>query len=286
VALLVGITGAWAFLQLKVPSYEVPRDLVGMQYAEVTEQVGDFGWKITKKEVYRDGTTNGEVLDSSPKPGSSLREGGRLTVTVSLGPTLVERPPDEQLAGLSQAEADSLLREPGLELVPEFVRTSSEDVDEGKVIGLDPATPDMIQKGATVKVLISSGPPGTQIPDMKGWDQDDAEDRLEDLEIDYEVKREPSREFDEGKVVRTDPGSGTEVDEDETVTLVVSSGDALEVPDLADMTVDEARDELESMGLKVGRVNGPQDGIVWSTSPWPGSEVEEGDSVDLWTSDW
>jgi eukaryotic-like serine/threonine-protein kinase len=282
IAVLAGVVGAWGFFQLKVPTHEVPQSLIGAQINDVYAQVSDYGWKIKKKEVYRDGTVPGEVVETNPAPGSSLREGGRLTVTVSLGQTLVPVPADEQLAGMSQPEAQALLGTTGLELVAEFVPTASEDVDEGQVIGLDPATPDMVSKGSTVKVLVSSGPPGIVVPDMKGWDQDDAEDKIDSLGLDAEVKREPSTDVDEGKVVRTEPAAGTEAERDGTVTLVISSGDSLEVPDVTDMSVDEAREELESVGLKVGRVRGSRDGVVWTTDPSAGSEVDPGTSVDLW----
>ena len=284
IAIALGVAGALFFQQSQVPTHEIPKNLVGLQAGEVNDHVGQFGWRIAQEKEHRDGTEAGVVLDTRPKPGSQLREGSKLTLIVSLGPSLVDVPPADTIAGLSQEEVTRVLEAPGLELVAEFVPTESDEVAEGKVIGFADGTPAQLAKGATVQVQISSGRPGPQIPDMEGWDYADARDELERLGLQVEVSTEENDGFDTGKVIRSDPEFGGHVEEGGTVTLVISQGDGpIRIPDLNGRRVDDARHELEGLGLQVGNVNGPEDGEVFATGPFAGSEVDPGTRVDLWT---
>ncbi|HEY3142393.1 MAG TPA: PASTA domain-containing protein [Acidimicrobiales bacterium] len=284
VALVVGVAGAWLFLQTQRPSHEVPTQLIGAQRSEISDMVGEFGWSIKVKEIYRDETTVGVVLETDPAPGHSLREGDQLLVTVSLGPTQVAVPSSDDLAGLTEDQADGVLRAAGVELVPEFVPTPNNDVDEGKVIGLEEGTPGHLPKGSTVRVLISSGRGRIRLQDMKGWDVENAQDELERLGLHVEIETAASEDVREGKVVRTDPGPNSQVDPGGTVTIFVSGGDnPIPVPDVTGMTVDEATTRLENAGLKVGHVRGRREGDVVGTDPFVGSEVDPGTEVDLWT---
>jgi serine/threonine-protein kinase len=283
IAIALGVAGAFLFMEQRVPTHEVPADLVGLQTSEVNDQIGGFGWRIREQKEFRSDTEAGVIIGTDPEPGSALREGGTLTLIVSQGPPMVDLPPAENIVGLSQDEASSVLGAPGLELVAEFVPTESDDVDEGEVVGYGEGTEDQVPTGSTVQVEISTGPPGPEIPDMEGWDFDDARDELDRLDLDVEVRTEENDDIDGGKVIRSEPGFGESVDEGSTVTLVISQGDGpVQVPDVTQQSVDDARSAIEAAGLEVGEVRGPQDGTVFTTTPLPGSEVNPDQRVDLW----
>jgi eukaryotic-like serine/threonine-protein kinase len=287
-AISVGAVGTWLFQQWRIPSHEVPEALIGAREDQIDGLVDEFGWRIDRQEVYRDGTEAGVVIETVPEPGSQLREGRELVVKISLGPTQVDVPGDDQLAGLTQEQADRLLRGPGLELVPEFVPTPSDDIEEGRVIGVEEGTPQRLAKGSTVRVLVSSGDDPLELPDMRGWNADDAQAELERLGMDVEREDGFRRDLGEGQVIRTEPRAGREVEPGDTVTIVVNTGDqddarSVEVPEVGGMSVDEARDVLEDAGLRVGRVQGPEDGTVVGTFPFAGNEVDEDTEVNLLT---
>jgi eukaryotic-like serine/threonine-protein kinase len=284
IAIALGVAGALLVMEQRVPRHEVPADLVGLQTSEVNDHIGGFGWRIRQQEEHRAGTEAGVVIGTDPEPGSELREGSTLTLIVSLGPPLVDLPPAENIAGLSEDEARSVLGAPGLELEVELVPTESDDIDEGEVIGYADGTEERVPSGSTVQVEVSTGPSGPEVPDMEGWDFDDARDALRDLDLDVEVQTEENDDVDSGKVIRSEPGFGESVEEDGTVTLVVSQGDGpVQVPDVSQQRVDDAREAIEGAGLEVGDIRGPEDGTVFTTTPLPGSEVDPGQRVDLWT---
>jgi serine/threonine-protein kinase len=224
----------------------------------------------------------GEPLRREP-PGAQLREGSTLTLIVSKGPPLVDLPPASTIAGLDEETATRVLGTPGLELRAEFVPTESDEVDEDEVIGYEEGTPDRVPQGSTVKVLISSGAPGPEIPDMEGWDFRDARRELRGLGLEVEASPEENDEFDTGKVIRSEPEFGDHVEEGGSVMLFVSQGDGpIAVPQVIGRSVDEAREEIEAAGLEVGEVRGGGGGVI-STSPFVGQEVDPGTRVDLWT---
>jgi serine/threonine-protein kinase len=287
IAVALGVAGALFFQQSRVPSHPVPQGLVGLQKAEAADRVGRFAWHVEFVEEHRDGTEAGVVVDTRPKSGENLREGGTLELIVSLGPTPVDLPPANTIAGLSEDEVTQVLGASGLELVPEFVPTESDDVDEGKVIGYDDGTPAQMPKGSTVKVQVSSGRPGPEIPDMEGWDYGDARDELERLGLNVEVSTEENDDFDTGKVIRSDPEFGDHAEDGGTVTLVLSQGDGpIQVPNLDGRKVGRAKHELEALGLEVGEIRGTNtgdDATVFATTPFAGQEVDPGTKVDLWS---
>jgi beta-lactam-binding protein with PASTA domain len=278
VAITLGVVGSWAYMTLRVPSHVVPDELIGAQENEVNALVGGFGWKIDVEKNYFERTDEGEIVRTTPDPGTDLREGEHIMLTVSLGPPLVSVPQD--LAGLTPEEAQAALAAPGIELVAEFVEQPSDDVDEGIVIGLGNDVADQVPKGSTVPVVVSSGDDFVEIPDLEGEDVDEARAELEDLDLVVRVEfvRRPNR--DDGEVIRTEPGEGEEVGAGDTV-VVVAAGGTVTVPDVEGESLEDATAELEDEGLSVGSVAGSDDGVVAATVPLDDTEVDLGTEVDL-----
>lgn len=278
VAITLGVVGSWAYMRLRVPSHVVPDELIGAQEDEVNALAGGFGWKIDVEKNYFEGTDEGEIVGTTPEPGTDLREGEHIMLTVSLGPPLVSVP--QNLAGLTREEAEAALAAPGIELVAGFVDQPSDEVDEGIVIGLRDDVPDRVSKGSTVPVLVSSGDDSVEVPDLEGEHVDDARAELEELDLVVEVEfvRRPNR--DDGEVIRTEPGEGEEIGAGDTV-VVVAAGGTVTVPDVEGQSLDDATATLEDEGLRVGGVDGPGDGVVAATVPLDDTEVDRGTAVDL-----
>jgi eukaryotic-like serine/threonine-protein kinase len=276
VALAVGVVGSWIYLDSQVPSHEVPTKLIGAQQDEALELVGGSGWDIDTQRDYYDDTEPGEIVRTVPEPGTSLREGETLTLHVSLGPPLVPVPQD--LVGLTREEAEARLTTAGL--VADFQEAPSDDVDAGIVISQVEDVPEQLPRGSEVPLVVSSGPEETEIPDLEGEQYEDAVAELEALGLEVELDFRNEGDHDEGEVIRTDPDEGEEVDRGSTVVVVVAGG-SVAVPDVEGASLDEAREELESVDLHVGTVFGADDGQVVETVPLIGSDVDPGSAVDL-----
>jgi serine/threonine-protein kinase len=132
-----------------------------------------------------------------------------------------------------------------------------------------------------VALIVSSGPDEPEIPDLQGEQYQDAVAELEALGLHVELDFRRARGgHDEGEVIRTDPDEGERVDQGSTVVVVVAGGQVT-VPNVEGAALDEARAELEDVGLNVGMVFGPEDGRVQETVPLIDTEVDPGTAIDL-----
>lgn len=125
---------------------------------------------------------------------------------------------------------------------------------------------------------------------LVGLSQEEARELITEADLVFALGESvPSDEVPLGKVVSTDPPSGTKVDRQSTVTVVLSAGpSSVTIPqDLQGKTLDEARRILEGMGLKIKEDDQkqpsndvPADRIV-KVHPSPGQKVKAGTTITL-----
>jgi serine/threonine-protein kinase len=275
-AAALGVIGGWSYMQSQVPSHVVPETLVGMQRRDVEGAVRDFRWDVVFEETRQDGTQPGQVLETRPAGGASLKEGSKLTVVVSEGATLIDLPAG--LVGMTEGDARTALEDAGL--VAALIPAPSDDVEEGIVTGFVDGEPQaQVAKGSTVSLFVSSGSQ-LEIPDLEGESYADAVAELEAVGLEVEAEGEQDDDREPGEVIRTEPGAGTEVEEGDSVVVVVAV-DQVDVPDLEGKSLDDATEAIEDAGLTVGSIIGPEDGRVMTSWPFEGTEVESGSTVDL-----
>ncbi len=129
------------------------------------------------------------------------------------------------------------------------------------------------------------GAPDAAVPNVVGFTEEDAVDRLERREFEVDVEERPSNRR-EGRVFRQDPEAGEEAEEGSTVTIFVSTGpEPFEVPDVRGELLEDARDILREADLRIGQIT-PQsseepEGTVLEQFPEPPTEIEPGESVAL-----
>ena len=91
--LALGSGAAFAWVKLRVPTHKVPT-LVGLTEQQAREQAQANHWKVRKLDGRQDGSVIGNVIGQDPTAGKSLAEDKTVTITVSLGNTLVAVPAD------------------------------------------------------------------------------------------------------------------------------------------------------------------------------------------------
>jgi serine/threonine-protein kinase len=156
------------------------------------------------------------------------------------------------------------------------------------VTAQDPKEGEKLAMGASVHLEVSNGPGQQQVPDVKGKDPTDAANELGQAGFKVgPVVEEPSDSVDEGKVTRTDPPAGTDLDKGETVTIYVSSGPAsATVPNVVGMSESDAISTLQDAGFRVVRItqavaNPANDGKVIDQSPDGDTSAERGATVTI-----
>jgi serine/threonine-protein kinase len=184
--------------------------------------------------------------------------------------------------------AEELIREVGL--VPrEGDPVASADCEVGTVVEQDP-TPDQgpVPRDSTVEYQVCAGPETVTIPDVTGSSRESAITQLEGLGLDVEVEEEDGPVGTANQVRRTEPEVDTEVAVGSTVTIFVSRGNLVEVPDVRGDDENTARIRLESEGFQVETTpfgeppeSADQVGTVASQDPAPGTEASGESAVTI-----
>ncbi len=165
----------------------------------------------------------------------------------------------------------------------------SDEIKKGKVVYTIPKQGKEIRFGRTVKLIISKG--GERIPfiDVKGMNVNDARKKLQDagfinIVIMY-VPIEDTKGAKENIVLNVLPDSVKEIEKTEKITLFVSKKqkNVFLMPNIVDMTLDEAYKILSKYGLKISEIKrvSPDDSIIIVQNPLPGVEVFFGESVSV-----
>ena len=173
------------------------------------------------------------------------------------------------------------------------VEGNDPDKQPGEIMKQDPEAGIMVKKTADVELLVNGGVDQVEVPDVKNYTMEDAQNAMTEAGLHSKVENVADDEVEEGHVVSTDPGAGTSVDKGSVVTLKVSSGPAeekIKVPDgLEGELLYNVTAMLEDAGLTVGSINRddtstlPADTVI-SVTPGEGSEVSKGSSVDITVS--
>ena len=178
------------------------------------------------------------------------------------------------VVGLSDQAAIRSLRSSGF-LVRE-VYEASDTVGANEVIAQNPAALTELEQGEEIEITISSGATPVTVPIVVGLDANDAARFLQDRGFPSELEVEEGSTAPAGQVLRQDPAAGSEVAPGSTVVLFVAEGiQAIEVPEVAGMTLLRATQVLVQAGLDVADeiVEEPsievEEGLVIGTDPSP-----------------
>jgi serine/threonine-protein kinase len=262
----------------------VPGIQAGMTYEAACALVQDANLEcaqeIDENSEEAAGTTTG-VTD--PKADEEIEQGKTVTIFVSGAPGEVSVP---NLAGKTRDEVIAELERFELEL-GDWQAENSTQYQAGQAIRSEPAGGSTVTEGTKIKVFYASGK--VNLPDMKGWSEDQLDAKLRELNLSSDRRTEQTNAVPEGTISRTEPGPGP-VDAGTRVTYYVAQPvDKTKVPEsILGMTVDQA---IETCGanqlncspddVKYGENSQYEPGTVYNTDPAPGMEVNTGATVKL-----
>lgn len=135
-------------------------NMMNQSYDEWAQKIenGEYNFKLkVSSRIFSETVAEGNIISQSRLENESIAPGDTVVVTVSKGSPTRALP---SFKGVSFADLQSVLTKNGF--VPVKEEEASEDVEEGYVIGYkDCQEGDVLDYGATVTVIVSSGP-GTQ----------------------------------------------------------------------------------------------------------------------------
>lgn len=182
---------------------------------------------------------------------------------------------------------------------------------KGEIISQKPAADSKIKKNGKITVVVSKGGADkddddkeeikdtNSVPGVLGWTKEDAIAEMKRQKILFSLATDFSDTVKEGSVIKTSPGPGQEIDEDDVVTITISRGPekkpvedepdeikTIEMPDLSNMTESAAKTTLKNNKLEIGTVKSEyhdtvEEGKVISQSVLKGMDVEVGTTIDI-----
>ena len=229
-------------------------DIVGMNWDDALNRIGDEvggDWvEVKRYEQRQNDTLNGEIIAQDPAPGEQVEKGATLTLTMSLGDSLVTLP--EDIIGIPIESATLQLQDLGL-AVGEAKEVFSNSAPAGIVLGVDDERQKLLDvpPGSPVYLTVSAGSQLLTIPPgLVGSDINIIEENLREAGFDVSVERQYDNQFAEDVVLRVAPEAGTVVPSGESLLLVVSDGPR-PIPELAGLSVGRARELLREQGFCV-----------------------------------
>ena len=159
----------------------------------------------------------GRVVAQSPLPRQMARPAAPVRVTLSLGPREQVVP---DVSGLSWRQAQIVLARDGFRTDVGWVDAER---DVGDVVSTDPEAGSRVQLPGDVRVLVSSGPPRVEVPDLVTHSLSESQGVLERLGLKLgKVGRDWASQEAPGTVISQSPASGTVVDRGTQIRVTVA----------------------------------------------------------------
>lgn len=198
------------------------------------------------------------------------------------------------LLGMTRDQATEALNKQGLGGKYGGEKESSE-YPAGLIVEQDPAYGTSVSVNTPVVYYISSGAGSVPLPDISGMTLSEAQQELKKYELKISTEYAYSGEVEEGLVISTTPGFGSDVTEGDTITVIISKGpqavdegDTVNIPSVLGKGSSQARSELEDLGLYVEITeeysSDYDEGLIMKQSISSGTEVTKGTTIELTVS--
>jgi eukaryotic-like serine/threonine-protein kinase len=188
----------------------------GLTEVQAVRELHKAGLEVTTDPEFSDKVKKGLAIRTFPPEGRELTKGTRVRLLVSQGPEQVTVP---DVTGLTRDSAEARLRDEGLEVA---LDEQESDEPEGDVISQSPAGGTRVSRGSTVTIVVSTGRPQVDVPDVVGMSDERATARLTGAGLTVtRQERTVTDPTQDGVVIEQRPGAGSQVDQGDEVVIVV-----------------------------------------------------------------
>ena len=254
---------------------EIP-DLTGSDQAEALTDLQALGFKVGIENSADPNVPSGAVIRTQPLANTITNPDTLVTIIVSVGP---EAFPIPYIIDLETARAIYIIEQNGFTL-GQTIEVNDDDIPRGFVISQNPVAGTKMSPGSSVDLVVSNGPSLIEISDLSRKSLVDAIQILETLGLEYEFIEEYSEDVSVGLVSHTLPEAGEIVTPDQIISVIVSLGIKIEVPEVEGLNYQEALDILEEAGL-VATVSGDTNGRIVKQIPRGGELTDPESPIEL-----
>lgn len=285
VVAVLGVFLLW-FLFLR-PTIKVP-SFIGLEIRDVNSWVKQQGIEpsgIVIKDEYNDEYDADQIMYQSIEEGKKVRKNAKIDFIVSKGADPDVLIPFPDIMSMTKEEIQTWIKENKLQKTKISTAFNSEKeegaVIEYKLTGVDE---EDFTRGSTLKITVSKGP--QPVEDVKmlnfvGKAYSEVATWASTNKIQLTKKEEYSNTVELDKVISQSVPTDVVIKQGDLVTIVVSKGKGLIMPDLKTMTRDEVNDFLtKNAGIVTKKeLHVDTTDYVISQSVKPGVSVGSGDEA-------
>ena len=250
-------------------------DLTSKSLLRASVYLGRNGIQYELKYEFSDKIEKGHVISSDPKKDTTVNPDEMVTLTISKGKEI--KVPN--LKNKTMAYITKWMVENNLQI--NYSDRYDTEIESGRVIESNYKEGDIIEEGTTVDVTFSKGPLKMKkfdnINDFKSWADTNG--------IKYEIKEEFNSNIEKDKIIKTSIEEGKTINLDDTITVYVSRGEAVKVPDFSGNTKSEAQKACDNSGLSCSFTeeysSSITSGKVIRQSVTAGTEIAKGDKITI-----
>ena len=203
---------------LTVPEVEVPQ-VEGLTLEQAISKLQEVGLQYSVEQAPSRDVPSGHVMSQDPQGGRKVRKERVVHLVSSTGPSYVSVP---GVLGKTELEATYALKAQDLEV--EVVEQHSNDVKSGLVMDQIPGEGARLQKGETVRIVISKGSQLVKLRNLSGMTLEEARKWLETYKLELGHVRNLHSDEEKGRIIGQFPDPGQELQMGSPVDLVVSDG--------------------------------------------------------------
>ena len=241
---VIALIFAFVVMGKKVEDVKVP-DVTNMTVEEAIEELEKYGFKYTTKEENSSEVEEGHVISTSPKAGSTRKEGTVITIIESIGG---EYYTVEDLTGKNYVEIKAKLELMGINVLVEKKDVDNPDDYKGKENQIIDQTPKYnkdeelkLEKGDTMTLYI---PNIVDVyPDMvaEKWTLEDAQAFADEYGLTLDITEEESEE-EPGTIISQGRPAGDTIIKGITLKVTVAKEKSKEDP-IEDLVPGNDKDE-------------------------------------------
>lgn len=203
---------------LTVPEVQVPA-VEGLALEQAISKLQEAGLNYTVEQAPSREVPSGHVMSQDPLAGRMVREERIVHLIYSTGPPYVTVP-----GVIGKTEREAILALGVADLEYELEEQYSNEVPSGQVMDQIPGEGARLQKGETVRIVVSQGGQPVKLRDLTGMTLQDAEKWLEtyNLEVGH-ISRQHST-VEQGRIISQFPEADEVLQMGNPVDLTVSEG--------------------------------------------------------------
>jgi len=266
------------------PQVFVP-ELTGMTKDLAGQELEELGFVVSESREFSDTIAKDAVIRLNPTHGTSVDKGSTIDMVVSDGSKDLDTSVTltvPNIVGMDLEKATAQLKKDNL-FIAVARRINDPSVPNNQITAQTPAK-GMVNAGDTIQVTLNITSQKGYMPDVIYRTRAVAQGMLEELGLKVTFVEQENKDVQAGTVFRQSIAVGTPVSTGTAVTLTVSKGYQVTVPNVVNQNESNAANAIYNAGLTYTasrETNSAPNGTVLRQSPAGGQKVQQGVNVVL-----